>query len=359
MDTINAISDWLWNDWFWLPPGISFKDLQDKPGFHYTKARDLPMMLVYAICIYLVRQVFEYVVAKPLALRLNLTDTRKRPANNKDLEVCFKKNKRPDKSEMKILAEKLNVKSRDVDTWFKRRRNMERPNLARKFYESTWRCVFYFFVFTFGMCMLVQSPWFWDNLYCWVDYPRQTVWPSVYYYYMLEGGFYISLLISIFGDVKRKDFTEQMIHHMATIFLIVFSYVANFVRVGTLVMAIHDISDIILEGAKSCVYLKYQDAANSLFNVFAVVFIGSRIIVYPYVVLHTTWVKSMWLFQPYPGYYFFNILLLILQLLHIFWAATIIKMAVRLIREGDIKKDERSDVDEVTSEDETEAKKTK
>ena len=357
METLDKLSDWFWADRFWLPPGISFKDLQDKPNFHYAKPRDLPMMLVYAICIFLVRQVFDVVVSKPLARRLNLTDTRKPPVKNLDLEKYFISNKHPDKNQIESLSKKLSMSTRDVSTWFKRRRNMERPNLLKKFCESTWRCFFYLFVFTFGMSMLVKAPWFWDNLYCWVDYPRQSVWPSVYYYYMLEGGFYFSLLLSIMGDVKRKDFTEQMIHHMATLFLIVFSYVANFVRIGTLVMAIHDISDIVLEGAKSFVYLKFKNLANWLFNIFAVVFIVSRIIIYPYVVLHTTWVKSMWLFQPYPGYYFFNILLLILQILHIFWAATIIKMAVLLIRDGEIKKDDRSDVDEVTSEDETKKSK--
>ena len=353
MEMLDRLSNWFWADRFWLPPGIYFKDLQDKPNFHFAKPRDLPLMVVYAICIFLVRKVFDFFVSKPLARKLNLTDTRKAPSENADLEKYYKTNKRPDKDQIVQLSDKLKLSTKNLSTWFKRRRNQDRPNLLKKFCEAMWRCVFYLFVFTFGMTMLVQSPWFWDNLYCWVDYPRQSVWPSTYYYYMLEGGFYISLLFSIMGDVKRKDFTEQMIHHMATIFLITFSYVANFVRIGTLVMAIHDISDIFLEGAKCCVYLKFQDLANGLFNVFAVVFILSRIIVYPYVVLHTTWVKSMWLFQPYPGYYFFNFLLLVLQILHIFWAATIVKMAFLLIRHGAVKKDERSDVDEVTSEDET------
>ena len=36
----------------------------------------------------------------------------------------------------------------------------------------------------------------------------------------------------------------MMIHHMATISLLYFSWAVNFVRIGTLVLVVHDIADI-------------------------------------------------------------------------------------------------------------------
>ena len=89
---------------------------------------------------------------------------------------------------------------------------------------------------------------------------------------MAELSFYVSLLCTIFTDVKRKDFSEQVIHHFATVSLIAFSYVCGYTRIGTLVMWCHDVSDIFLEGAKLCVYSKKNSLADLLFVGFGVVF---------------------------------------------------------------------------------------
>lgn len=44
-----------------------------------------------------------------------------------------------------------------------------------------------------------------------------------------------------------QDFLIMFIHHLATVGLISFSFVNNMVRVGSLVMCVHDASDFLLE----------------------------------------------------------------------------------------------------------------
>lgn len=44
-----------------------------------------------------------------------------------------------------------------------------------------------------------------------------------------------------------QDFLIMFVHHLATIGLITFSYMNNMVRVGTLVLCLHDASDFLLE----------------------------------------------------------------------------------------------------------------
>lgn len=47
--------------------------------------------------------------------------------------------------------------------------------------------------------------------------------------------------------VFLQDFLIMFVHHLATISLISFSYVNNMLRVGSLVMCVHDTSDFLLE----------------------------------------------------------------------------------------------------------------
>lgn len=105
-----------------------------------------------------------------------------------------------------------------------------------------------------------------------------------------------------------QDFKEQIIHHVATIILISFSWFANYVRAGTLIMALHDSSDYLLEvrppptltpppwgcphrpphpptppqSAKMFNYANWRNTCNNIFIVFAAVFIVTRLVILPF-----------------------------------------------------------------------------
>lgn len=49
-------------------------------------------------------------------------------------------------------------------------------------------------------------------------------------------------------------------------------------------------------------------------------------------IIHTTLVLSMEVFEPFVGYYFFNVLLMVLQTLHIFWAGLILRMVYKFLK---------------------------
>ncbi|XP_072295007.1 ceramide synthase 2-like [Eucyclogobius newberryi] len=351
-----VFNEWIWRDMLWLPPGTRWEDAEIDPAQgHIPRPWDLtfavPLALVFIAC----RYVFERVVAIPLSRLFRVKDrVRIQAFSDPKLEAYYKdRSLQPSQNEVLDLSEQCGLSPRKIQTWFRNRRNQDRPTNTKKFCEAAWRFVFYLVAFIGGLSTLIEAPWFWDQRECWRGYPKQPVSDAHYWYYFLELGFYLSLLLSISVDIKRKDFKEQVIHHIATIFLLGFSYCSNYVRVGTLVMLVHDSSDFLLESGKMLHYAGLIYICDPLFVVFAVVFLFTRLVVFPFRVVHTTLIVSMDFFEPFFGYYFFNALLLVLQALHIFWAYIILRMVFKFAFSGKVGKDERSD-EESEGEDEEE-----
>ncbi|XP_027755387.1 ceramide synthase 4-like [Empidonax traillii] len=109
-----------------------------------------------------------------------------------------------------------------------------------------------------------------------------------------------------------------------------------------IVMLVHDASDYILELAKMLHYLKWQRVCEVVFIAFAVVFIISRLVVFPLIVYYY-FVTKLPLF---PVSCLLNAFLVVLQLLHIFWSYLIIQMIFSVILRGEKRQDARSDTEE-------------
>uniref|UniRef100_A0A8C2URG4 Ceramide synthase 5 n=1 Tax=Chinchilla lanigera TaxID=34839 RepID=A0A8C2URG4_CHILA len=299
-------------------------------------------------------------IAKPCALHVGIKDSDPYEAPPNDIleKVFVSITKYPDQKRLEGLSKQLDCDVRKIQCWFRHRRNQDKPPTLTKFCESMWRFTFYLCIFCYGIRFLWLSPWFWDTRQCWYNYPFQPLSEELYYYYIMELAFYWSLMFSQFTDIKRKDFLIMFVHHLATVGLITFSYINNMVRIGTLVLCLHDSSDFLLEAAKLANYAKYQRLCDTLFVIFSTVFMVTRLGIYPFWVLNSTLFESWEIIGPYPSWWFFNGLLLILQLLHIIWSYLIARIAFKALLRGKVSKDDRSDV-ESSSEEEDETLSTK
>ncbi len=115
-------------------------------------------------------------------------------------------------------------------------------------------------------------------------------------------------------------------------------------------MVVHDLADIFLESAKLFNYVatkndKYKNFAkplcDSLFVIFAIVFFITRLVIFPFWVLNSVIFHGFdWMDNTYLGGKIIAVALTLLQLLHIFWFYTILKMAYKLVTTG-IEGDER------------------
>ncbi|XP_040566167.1 ceramide synthase 6 [Lepeophtheirus salmonis] len=338
-----------WNEGVWLPPNITWRNLEPTGEFTYNNFNDLYKPIPMALLVLVIRFWVERLVFRPLGLFLGLGSTKKNlpMLSNLELEDYYLKHKDKPltffKREALNLAVNLNMSERKIQRWFRMRRGADKSKLLDKFSETGWVCLYYTCVYIFGLSIMLKKSWIWDIRNCWYHYPHHLIDTDIWWYYMVELSFYWSLLFSQFYDVKRKDFWEMFIHHLTTIALMGFSWTCNLTRVGTLVLIIHDIADIFLGLAKLCKYAKYHVVCDILFVCFAIVWIVTRIGIYPCWILYSTTIEAPQILEMFPAYYIFNILLSVLLVLNVTWTYFILKIIHQSVFKKKFEKDSRSE----------------
>ncbi|KVH97528.1 Longevity assurance, LAG1/LAC1 [Cynara cardunculus var. scolymus] len=218
----------------------------------------------------------------------------------------------------------------------------ERKKKIRKFKESAWKCVYYLSAEILALVVTHDEPWFTNTTNFWTGL------------YMYAGGFYTySIFALVFWETRRADFGVSMGHHVATLILIVMSYICRFVRVGSIVLALHDGSDVFLEVGKMSKYSGAEGLAGISFVLFMLSWLILRLIIYPFWVLWSTSYelvpslnKEKYKTLGPIYYYAFNTLLFSLLVLHIYWWVLIFRMFLgQLQAKGKLSDDVRSDSD--------------
>ncbi|KAF7686285.1 hypothetical protein HF521_015647 [Silurus meridionalis] len=146
---LSSLSQWFWNERLWFPAGLGWADLQDRDGRIYPKGSDLWVTLPIALVFLIIRQIFERTVALRLASVMGVKEkVRVRADPNPTLESFFcTSSKHPGQSVVESLSKQTGFSQQQVQRWFRRRRNQERPNQLKKFREASWRFTFYLLAF--------------------------------------------------------------------------------------------------------------------------------------------------------------------------------------------------------------------
>ncbi|XP_073001288.1 ASC1-like protein 1 isoform X2 [Typha latifolia] len=170
----------------------------------------------------------------------------------------------------------------------------ERGKKINKFKESAWKCIYYLSAELLSLSVTYNEQWFTNTKYYWVG-PGEQVWPDqkiklkLKAVYMYAAGFYTySIFALMFWETRRSDFLVSMCHHVATVVLIILSYIFRFARAGSIILAIHDASDVFLETGKMSKYSGCEWLANISFPLFVASWILLRLIYYPFWVLRST-----------------------------------------------------------------------
>lgn len=345
-------------DYLLQPALLRKENLKALPSGEYAPVPSdivLPSIAI-ALLFVVLRHLFDRFVVYPIGHYFGLKDktTYERVFDNPLLENQYRQSRNPKSDILTILSKKTGLEERQIQIWFRKRRKQDQITDLKKLSDSSWSFVFYFTMSWYGIYVLWNKPWVTQTKECWSEWPELTVSNDVYWYYLLELGYYISYVYMLFTDHKRKDFLEFFIHHNVTVILMMLSWSVNVVRIGTLVLCIHDPVDYILALGKSAVYCKKQVVADRLFVLFLPLWIVTRLVVYPYIVLYSVYVELptlaenssyLYILESMMVTHLLKALLVVLQVLHVIWTIHIIRSAANKITKGKLQ-DIRSDTEE-------------
>ncbi|XJO75189.1 hypothetical protein BDV3_005906 [Batrachochytrium dendrobatidis] len=254
------------------------------------------------------------------------------------------------------------VKNEDLAIYEKARKAGKNPSsksehdtvdtmaLRRKFMSAAWKFVFFSTSFCLGAHALSQDTWWRSPEDYFLGWPNHPMNADLKVYYVTGIGCSLYTFVMLFIDrMSFKDTMVMILHHCATLFLLLMSYIYGCHRAGAVVLTLHDASDPIMELAKMSLYTGRKKWADVLFVLYATTFISTRLIVYPLYVASSVRKYAYWTdgseVPTYFLHYAFEYLLWTLQFLHIYWGYLIFNMLVQAIFNKGVSDDVRNKTD--------------
>lgn len=210
--------------------------------------------------------------------------------------------------------------------------------------ESMFKTLAYIFTWTICLYLVHKDRLLEDNTQMWKGWTPGMNVPIMYkLIYLVEGSFYIhSLYGTVYMDVHRNDYPLMIIHHTVTVMLILFSYATRFHACGVIVMFLHDINDILMEGSKFLTYLKFRNGryypifdtlALIGFGFFTVSWVITRTYLFLYRLIYSTIVVGPLMLHDRHGACWIpsNALLIIVYCIDLYWLYNIARMLFRLL----------------------------
>ena len=253
----------------------------------------------------------------------------------------------------------------------------EKENEERiiKFGEYVFRLFYHSSVAIFGIWYFWDKPW-WNlrndgQKLIFIGYPNHVIETGMIWYYIVQSAYNVEALISLaelsftvklqspvcpkgkmirspvvigWSPTCRGDFREMAIHHLITNMLILGSSYCRFTIVGSMLLLIHDISDVPVDLSKLANFMKWKNSTILCFTLVLISWLVTRLGVLPFVILETIQTDSKIVYEDGPIdqrhhdmyiHGFFRILVTCLLGLHIFWYFILIRIGYRLVTKGE------------------------
>mmetsp|Transcript_132321 Transcript_132321/g.197153 ORF Transcript_132321/g.197153 Transcript_132321/m.197153 type:complete len:337 (+) Transcript_132321:74-1084(+) len=215
----------------------------------------------------------------------------------------------------------------------------ERELRVQRFGHCVFKGMYFLFSSSVGLTLLLDAIWTppalggqGDTSHCFIGWPHHEHPSWLVSYYSIQMSYHLQgMLYQIVKSRHRSDFAEMMLHHIVTLFLIMFSYLFNFFRIGTLVFLLHDLGDVFSYFIKSVVD---TDSTGLILTAYGGLLLSwgyFRLYVYPF---HVIW--SCFSHGPrLPGLEVFPVMLVMLLFLHCYWYSLFLHMGYAFYRKGE------------------------
>mmetsp|Transcript_60391 Transcript_60391/g.141365 ORF Transcript_60391/g.141365 Transcript_60391/m.141365 type:complete len:330 (+) Transcript_60391:97-1086(+) len=201
--------------------------------------------------------------------------------------------------------------------------------------DSIFKCCYYCAMTTWCYALLRDQPWLprllggsGDTRHCWRGYPYQDLSSELCSFYLTAVGYHLSEVVMLLLEVRHPDFWEMLLHHIVTCCLVVFSYGLSYIRIGSLVLLLHGVTDIFVYLSKALVDTPNTRCIVASYFALVASYIWFRIIVFPVSIMRSVWVESIPEASPerIVSWGFINFGLFTLFLLHMYWFGMILKI---------------------------------
>eukprot|EP00189_Rhodosorus_marinus_P004526 CAMPEP_0113971040 /NCGR_PEP_ID=MMETSP0011_2-20120614/11862_1 /TAXON_ID=101924 /ORGANISM="Rhodosorus marinus" /LENGTH=298 /DNA_ID=CAMNT_0000986185 /DNA_START=244 /DNA_END=1140 /DNA_ORIENTATION=+ /assembly_acc=CAM_ASM_000156 len=217
-------------------------------------------------------------------------------------------------------------------------------SVKKKLFENLFYTMFYIISSVFGLLIISREKW---DLHPLTNNDVSMT------------GYYVGLMATLFMDTRRSDYTQYLMHHGITLSLMAISFSFGIVRIGLVILILHDICDVFLHAAKTIHYCRVESGSMVFFVLFSAAFVLLRLVIFPRVVVCVgaevlryvlekpdlnNWVAY---FDYYLPMWACSVALLIgLYLINCFWMSLISRLIYRelagsgnVAKDGDIRSD--------------------
>jgi hypothetical protein len=209
--------------------------------------------------------------------------------------------------------------------------------------DALFKCCYYSAMTVWAISFLGGKTWVprvlggsGETRFCWTDgIPFQPIDDDLRHFYLTAIGYHLCEVVAHIMDFGLPDFWEMLLHHTVTAFLVSYSYLLNYVRIGSLVLVLHGSTDIFIYLSKFLVDTgNVYSTAVSYFSL-VLSYAWFRIYVFPTYVMKSAWIESLQVAgADLPAWGFLNFSLCVLLLLHMYWFSLIIKIGVNYKKTG-------------------------